>query len=154
MSNDQEKLETKIDKPEAAAAHAQQAYDEAESGLNKKRCFTLLMAKKKALQQLCLLHAAATAGVTGPVFKSTKPLYLLSLITVLCRLHANPMHNCFVNPPCSQVSVRMHVACALSEFMCTPNLGATLQKLQADLAQPSAFCVRDCSTCTQLHLCN
>lgn len=108
MSNDQEKLETKIEKAEAAAARAQQAYDEAESGLSKTRCFTLLIAKEKALEQLReenLLHAAAAAGVTGAVSKSTRPSCLLKLclINVLCRLHTCPMRSC-LSPQCALLS--------------------------------------------------
>ena len=67
MSDEQDKLKLKIGQAEAAVAHAQKAYDEAEPGAVKNSCLQLLLAKEKALEQLRekdLLQQRAAAGVT------------------------------------------------------------------------------------------
>ncbi len=74
MSDEQDKLKLKIGQAEAAVAHAQKAYDEAEPGAVKDSCLQLLLAKEasllakeKALEQLRekdLLQQRAAAGVT------------------------------------------------------------------------------------------
>ena len=67
MSDEQDKLKLKIEQAEAAAARAQQAYDEAEPGSFKDSCLQLLLAKEKALEQVRekdLLQQRAAAGVT------------------------------------------------------------------------------------------
>ncbi len=67
MSDEQKKLNSKIEQAEAAAARAQQVYDEAEPGSVKDSCFKLLLAKEKALEQVRekdLLQQRAAAGVT------------------------------------------------------------------------------------------
>ena len=74
MSDEQDKLKLKIGQAEAAVAHAQKAYDEAEPGAVKHSCFQLLLAKEKALlakekaleqlREKDLLQQRAAAGVT------------------------------------------------------------------------------------------
>ncbi|DBA75364.1 TPA: hypothetical protein ACH3X1_010631 [Trebouxia sp. C0004] len=49
MSEEQDKLKLKIEQAEAAAAGAQQAYDEAEPGTHKDSCRQLLLAEKASL---------------------------------------------------------------------------------------------------------
>jgi hypothetical protein len=73
MSDEQNKLKLKIEQAEAAVAHAQKVYDEAEPGSSKDSCLQLLLAKEasllakeKALEQLSekdLLQQRAAAGV-------------------------------------------------------------------------------------------
>jgi hypothetical protein len=73
MSDEQDKLKLKIEQAEAAVAHAQKVYDEAEPGSSKDSCLQLLLAKEasllakeKALEQLSekdLLQQRAAAGV-------------------------------------------------------------------------------------------
>ena len=59
MSDEQDKLKLKIEQAEAAAARAEQAYEEAEPGPVRDSCLQLLLAKeaslladKKALEQV------------------------------------------------------------------------------------------------------
>ena len=73
MSDEQDKLELKVEQAEAAVARAHKAYDEAEPGSYKDSCLqlllaenALLLAEKKALEQLRekdLLQQRAAAGV-------------------------------------------------------------------------------------------
>jgi len=73
MSDEQDKLNLKIEQAEAAVARAQKLYDEAEPGSSKDSCLQLLLAKEasllakeKALEQLSekdLLQQRAAAGV-------------------------------------------------------------------------------------------
>ena len=74
MSDEQDKLQLKIEQAEAAVARAQKACDEAEPGSSKDSSLQLLLAKeaslladKKALEQVRekdLLQQRAAAGVT------------------------------------------------------------------------------------------
>ena len=67
MSDEQDKLNLKIEQAEAAVARAQKLYDEAEPGSSKDSCLQLLLAEKKALEQVRekdLLQQRAAAGVT------------------------------------------------------------------------------------------
>ncbi len=67
MSDEQDKLKLKIEQAEAAVAHAHNVYDEAEPGSFKDSCLQLLLAEKKALEQVRekdLLQQRAAAGVT------------------------------------------------------------------------------------------
>ena len=73
MSDEQDKLKSKVELAEAAAARAQKVYDEAEPGSVKDSCLQLLLAEKaslladkKALEQVrekALLQQRAAAGV-------------------------------------------------------------------------------------------
>ncbi len=66
MSDEQDKLNLKIEQAEAAVARAQKLYDEAEPGSSKDSCLQLLLAEKKALEQVRendLLQQRAAAGV-------------------------------------------------------------------------------------------
>ena len=73
MSDEQDKLNLKIEQAEAAVARAQKVYDEAEPGSVKDSCLQLLLAetasllaKEKALEQVRekdLLQQRAAAGV-------------------------------------------------------------------------------------------
>ena len=66
MSDEQDKLNLKIELAEAAVARAQELYDEAEPGSSKDSCLQLLLAEKKALEQVRekdLLPQRAAAGV-------------------------------------------------------------------------------------------
>ncbi len=73
MSDEEDKLKSKIDQAEAAVAQAQKVYDEAEPGPVKDSCLQLLLAKeaslladKKALEQVRekdLLQQRAAAGM-------------------------------------------------------------------------------------------
>ncbi len=66
MSDEQDKLKLKIEQAEAAVAHAQKVYDGADPGSVKDSCLQLLLADKKALEQLRekdLLQQRAAAGV-------------------------------------------------------------------------------------------
>lgn len=67
MSDEQDKLKLKIEQAEAAVARAHQLYEEAEPGAVKYSCLQLLLAEKKALEQvrekdLMQQRAAAGAG--------------------------------------------------------------------------------------------
>ncbi len=72
MSNEQNKLKSKIEQAEVAVARAQKVYDEAEPGSVKDSCLQLLLAreasrlaKEKALEQVRekdLLQQRAAAG--------------------------------------------------------------------------------------------
>ena len=65
MSNEQDKLKLKIEQAEAAVARAHQLYEEAEPGAVKDSCLQLLLAEKKALEQVRekdLLQQQAAAG--------------------------------------------------------------------------------------------
>ena len=72
MSDEQNKLKSKIEQAEAAVARAQKVYDEAEPGSVKDSCLQLLLAKEasllakeKALEQVRekdLLQQRAAAG--------------------------------------------------------------------------------------------
>ena len=66
MSDEQVKLKLKIEQAEADVAHAQKVYDGADPGSVKDSCLQLLLADKKALEQLRekdLLQQRAAAGV-------------------------------------------------------------------------------------------
>jgi len=66
MSDEQDKLNLKIELAEAAVARAQELYDEAEPGSSKDSCLQLLLAEMKALEQVRekdLLQQRAAAGV-------------------------------------------------------------------------------------------
>ncbi len=65
MSDEQDKLKLKIEQAEAAVARAHQLYEEAEPGAVKDSCLQLLLAEKKALEQVRekdLLQQRAAAG--------------------------------------------------------------------------------------------
>ncbi len=67
MSSEKAKLKLKIEQAEAAVAHAQKVYDEAEPGPVKFSGLQLLLAKEKALEQWMekdLLQLRAAAGVS------------------------------------------------------------------------------------------
>ncbi len=66
MSDEQVKLKLKIEQAEADVAHAQKVYDGADPGSVKDSCLQLLLADKKALEQLRekdVLQQRAAAGV-------------------------------------------------------------------------------------------
>ena len=66
MSGEEAKLKLKIEQAEAAVARVQKVYDEAEPGSSKDSCLQLLLAEKKALEQVRekeLLQQRAAAGV-------------------------------------------------------------------------------------------
>jgi len=66
MSGEEAKLKLKIEQAEAAVARVQKVHDEAEPGSSKDSCLQLLLADKKALEQLRekeLLQHRAAAGV-------------------------------------------------------------------------------------------
>ncbi len=52
MSDERDKLKLKIEQAEAAVEHAHKVYNESEPGSNKESCLQLLLAEKKALEQL------------------------------------------------------------------------------------------------------
>ena len=52
MSNEQDKLKLKIEQAEAAVACAHQLHEQAEPGAVKDSCLQLLLAEKKALEQV------------------------------------------------------------------------------------------------------
>ena len=63
MSDEQDKLKLKIEQAEAAVAHAQKLYDEAEPGSSKDSCLQLLLADKKALDSCLQLLLAEKASL-------------------------------------------------------------------------------------------
>ncbi len=66
MSGEEAKLKLKIEQAEAAVARVQKVYDEAEPGSSKDSCLQLLLAEKKALEQVRekeLFQQRAAAGV-------------------------------------------------------------------------------------------
>ena len=52
MSDEHHKLKLKIEQAEAAVAQAHKVYNEAEPSTHKESCLQLLLAEKKALEQL------------------------------------------------------------------------------------------------------